>query len=101
MKTKDKTTTIAAGKVVLMQFKDQKGKENKVLALLLSPIVAEDGTFVGSVRTAFPTDIATGNYTEIHPAKEAMWSLSEVEDSNLIAWFYEQVTRRQYGQTNN
>ena len=101
MKTKDKTTTIAAGKVVLMQFKDQEGKENKVLALLLSPIVAEDGTFVGSVRTAFATDIATGKYTDIHPAKEANWSLSEVEDRNLIAWFYEQVIRRQYGQTNN
>ena len=101
MKTKDKKTTIAAGKVILMQFKDQEGKEKKVLALLLSPIVAEDGTFAGSVRTAFATDIATGNYADIYPAKEANWNLSEVDDSNLIAWFYEQVVRRQYGQTNS
>ena len=101
MKTKDKAATIAAGKVILMQFKDQEGKEKKVLALLLSPIVAEDGTFVGSVHTAFATDIATGNYANTYPAKEANWNLSEVEDSNLIAWFYEQVIRRQYGQTNS
>ena len=101
MKTKDKTTTIAAGKVILIQFKDQEGKENKVLALLLSPIVAEDGIFKGSVRTAFATDIDTGNYAATYPAKEANWNLSEVEDINLIAWFYEQVIRRQYGQTNS
>lgn len=101
MKTKDKTKTIAAGKVVAMQFKDQEGKQNNVIALLLAPIVAEDGIFKGSVHTAFATDIDTGNFANIYPAKEANWTLSEVEDSNMIAWFYEQVSRRQYGQTNN
>lgn len=101
MKTKDKTTTIAAGKVLIMRFKDQEGKQNNVIALLLAPIVAEDGIFKGSVRTAFATDLDTGNYANIHPDKGTDWNLSEVEDSNLIAWFYEQVIRRQYGQTNS
>ena len=94
METKDKTKTIAAGKVVAMRFKDQEGKQNNVIALLLSPIVYVDGFYKGSVLVGFATDIDTGNRADKYPDKDKNWKLNEIKDRKIIAWFYEQVVSR-------
>lgn len=96
MKTQEKTTTIAAGKVVLLRFEDKEGKQIKILCLLLAPIVAENGTYHGQVHTAFATDVDTGNYIDKHPDLTKEWKLCEVNDDKIIAWFYEQVDRRKF-----
>lgn len=103
MKKQDKTTTISAGKVVLLQFEDQEGKQNIILCLLLAPIVAKSSTYDGQVHTAFATDVDTGNYVDKYPDLTKNWKLSVVNDNKLIAWFYEQVDRRnnQENQTKN
>ena len=83
-------TRIDAGEVVFMKRESDNCPFEVAMALLLTPIIRKKGFYIGSFKTAYMTNIETGEYVE-EDLKDVSSKIWRVPKGELKAAFFRNI----------